>query len=99
MLIDVGPVQVIGVAERPRVRFGESQKETQGWPGTRFLLLDDEPGFELSFWCGTCQLLFKRLHGANQRQSLPGLERKLIKGLDRIDESVIEAFEIGRAHV
>jgi hypothetical protein len=55
-------------------------------------LLDDEPAFELSFWCGTCPFLFKRLEGSNETLSLAALERHLAEGVDGVDEAVIDRF-------
>ena len=37
--------------------------------GRRSLQLDGTPAFELSYWCGTCQFLFRRLEGATSTVS------------------------------
>ncbi|MEU1258745.1 hypothetical protein [Streptomyces chartreusis] len=52
-----------------------------------------EPAFELSFWCGTCPLLFRRLETANQTLSLESVQERLTGALsDPDDEGVREAF-------
>jgi hypothetical protein len=56
------------------------------------LLLDERPAFELSFWCGTCPFLFKRLEGANATASLGDLEVSLAHGLDALDDGIIGRF-------
>jgi hypothetical protein len=52
----------------------------------------DDPSFELSFWCGTCQFLFHRLEGANRTLSIDTLSSLLAEGLDDIDDHVVQAF-------
>jgi hypothetical protein len=84
----------------PRIRFGEEPKADGAWMGRRLILLDDEPAFELSFWCGTCQFLFERLEGANQTVSIESLQSALGDD-DQVDvETVIALFgqilELGR---
>ena len=74
------------------MRFGEEPKQEGTWAGRRLLLLDERPAFELSFWCGTCQFLFKRLEGANQTASLEDVGERLADGLDGIDEAIVERF-------
>jgi hypothetical protein len=54
--------------------------------------LGEKPAFELSFWCGTCPFLFKRLEGANETVSLEDLESQLGAGLDGLDEEIINRF-------
>lgn len=52
-----------------------------------------EPAFELSFWCGTCPFLFRRLETANQTLSLESVQERLTGALsDPDDEGVREAF-------
>jgi hypothetical protein len=86
MLIEVGEPRALGNAETAVLRF--SDDTTEG----RFLQRDDKDAFELSFWCGTCQFLFKRLEGSTQTLSLPEIQATLNTGLDHIDLSVLEAF-------
>ena len=76
MLLAAGAVQTLG-GRKPRLVFGEEPKAAGEWAGRRVLSLDEKPAFELSFWCGTCQFLFKRLEGANQTLSLGGLQQRL----------------------
>lgn len=54
--------------------------------------LDDRPAFELSFWCGTCGFLFKRLNGANETLSLAEVQDRLTNGIDSLDRNVIREF-------
>jgi hypothetical protein len=61
------------------------------------LVLDDEPAFERSFWCGTCPFLFRRLKGARQTlslepQSWEDLRERLARRLTEPDGAVVEAF-------
>ncbi|MFD3444373.1 hypothetical protein ACFDTO_07225 [Microbacteriaceae bacterium 4G12] len=86
MLMEVGQPRTLGNAESAALRFNDDT--TSG----RFLRLDDEDAFELSFWCGTCQFLFKRLEGATQTLDLPEVQTTLNAGLEHIDESVLAAF-------
>lgn len=61
--------------------------------GRRLLFLDDEPAFELSFWCGTCPLLFERLPGADKRLSVEDLSNRLASvGLAEVDLAVVETY-------
>ncbi|MBX3314590.1 MAG: hypothetical protein KF906_09745 [Actinobacteria bacterium] len=76
----------------PRVVFGERRKSQNEWAGRRLLMVDDEPAFELSFWCGTCQFLFERLEGSNQTLSLEGVQDVLNRGLTDLDPLVLGAF-------
>lgn len=78
--------------DRATLRFGEAARRTGEWAGRRLLLLGDQPAFELSYWCGTCPVLFQRLDGANRTFSIEELDLTLSAGLDELDESVIEAF-------
>ena len=71
-----------GVETEARVRFGEKDKAEGAWAGRRLLFLDDKPAFELSFWCGTCQYLFKRQCGADETVSLAATEGCLAEGID-----------------
>ncbi|WP_272262972.1 hypothetical protein [Streptomyces xanthophaeus] len=56
-------------------------------------MVDDEPAFELSFYCGTCPLLFRRLETAREKLSLESMQERLNGALDDPDDGgVIEAF-------
>jgi hypothetical protein len=74
-----------------RLRFGEEPKQEGTWAGRRLLLLDDEPAFELSFWCGTCAFLFRRLDGANQTVSVEQLQDRLTVGIG-LEPDIIATF-------
>jgi len=82
MLLAAGDARALGSAE-PRLIFGDQAR--------RLLLLDEQPAFELSHWCGTCQFLFQRLEGANDSLSLDELQARLSAGLDDLDDKVIRS--------
>ena len=71
---------------------GEEPKAEGSWAGRRSLQLDDKPAFELSYWCGTCQFLFRRLEGSNATVSVAELEAALNDGLDHIEDDVLVTF-------
>ncbi|GAA5020855.1 hypothetical protein GCM10023335_51080 [Streptomyces siamensis] len=75
-----------------RLRFETEPQETQGGPTRRLLAVDGEPAFELSFWCGSCPFLFRRLAGARQTLSMASLRERLAEPLPGLDEGVIDAF-------
>ncbi|MDX2597400.1 hypothetical protein PV343_34880 [Streptomyces sp. WI03-4A] len=57
------------------------------------LTVDGEPAFELSFWCGTCPFLFRRLETGRQTLSLEGVRERLTGAPADPDEGgVIGAF-------
>lgn len=91
MLIAAGGLRQLGVSD-PLVAFGEEPRAEGTWAGRRFLTLQGVPAFELSSWCGTCPLVFRRLDGANRTLSRAAVERVLAEGLVDIDESVLSAF-------
>jgi hypothetical protein len=91
LLISAQTPIVLG-AETPVVRFGEESKTPGSWAGRRLMFLGEEPAFELSFWCGTCQLLFRRLEGANETLSLESMQQRLNDGLHDIDSDVVAEF-------
>jgi hypothetical protein len=91
MLLSSGPAVRIG-SRSSRLRFPEVDKPVGGGAGRRVLSLDDVPAFELSWWCGTCQFLFRRLEGANQTLSLEEMQAHLSHGIADVDKDVIAAF-------
>ncbi|MER5689000.1 hypothetical protein [Streptomyces sp. NPDC002205] len=94
MVIKLGEPRRLGAsAPEARLRFEAERRETGGGPGRRLLLVDGEPAFELSFWCGTCPFLFRRLETARQTLSLDSVQERLTGTLaDPGDGGVIEAF-------
>lgn len=92
MVLAHGQPRPLGGGGAQRLRFGEDGKPDGAWRGRRLLLLDERPAFELSFWCGTCPFLFRRLEGANEKLSLAALEQRLGEGVDGLDGEVIERF-------
>lgn len=91
VLVSSQPPIVLGT-ESPVVHFGDEPKLPGSWAGRRLMFLGEEPAFELSFWCGTCQLLFRRLEGANETLSLESMQQRLNDGLHDIDPDVVAEF-------
>ncbi|MEU3789859.1 hypothetical protein AB0F07_08640 [Streptomyces fructofermentans] len=93
-MIGSGEPRRLGVpAPQARLRFEAERREAAGGPGRRLLTVDGAPAFELSFWCGTCQFLFRRLETAGQTLSLEGPRERLSGPLaDPDDGGVIDAF-------
>ncbi|MGW3719440.1 hypothetical protein ACWD8L_20370 [Streptomyces sp. NPDC005133] len=75
-----------------RLRFETEPRKLGPGPGRRLLVLDGEPAFQLSPWCGTCQFLFQRLEGANQTLSLEGMQERLAGRLSELDDDILDAF-------
>jgi hypothetical protein len=76
-----------------RLRFEAERREAGVGPGRRLLVVDGEPAFELSFWCGTCPFLFRRLETARQTLSLDSVQERLSGATtDPDDTAVIDAF-------
>jgi len=92
MLVAVGQRRDLGTDSEPWLRFGEEPKPDGAWAGRRLLMVNERPAFELSFWCGTCQFVFRRLEGANEGGSIQDLQQRLTRGMDSLDEDVILAF-------
>ncbi|QIG42976.1 hypothetical protein G5V58_09570 [Nocardioides anomalus] len=95
MLVETAAARVLGVpADAATVRFVEADEAEGTWAGRRLLLLDDRPAYELSFWCGTCGLLFRRLEGADHAPSIDhdDLRSRLAAGLDGVDSTVVDAY-------
>lgn len=74
------------------LRFGGEPKGERTWAGRRLLWLSGKAAFELTFWCGTCPILFQRLEGATRTLSVAELEDRLSRGLSGIDSGVLAAF-------
>ncbi|MFE1585384.1 hypothetical protein ACFW6Q_06785 [Streptomyces sp. NPDC058737] len=93
MIITSGAPRTLGLpASEARLRFDTEFHETGG-PRRRLLMVDDDPAFELSFYCGTCPLLFRRLETSRQKLSLEDLQERLTGTLDDVDDGgVIDAF-------
>ncbi|MFJ4283982.1 hypothetical protein [Streptomyces massasporeus] len=93
-MIKLGEPRRLGVpTPQARLHFETERRETGSGPGRRLLVVDGEPAFELSFWCGTCPLLFRRLETARQTLSLESVQEQLTGALaDPNDGGVIDAF-------
>ncbi|QEU90865.1 hypothetical protein [Streptomyces kanamyceticus] len=93
-MIESGTPRRLGLpASAARLRFDTELQEVGGGPRRRLLMLDDEPAFELSFYCGTCPFLFRRLEGAREKLSLEGVQERLTGALEVPDDGgVIDAF-------
>lgn len=94
VMIRLGEPRSLGVpAPEARLHFDTELQEIGGGPRRRLLMVDDEPAFELSFYCGTCPLLFRRLETATQKLSLESVQDRLAGALEDPDDGgVIEAF-------
>ncbi|MER7515321.1 hypothetical protein [Streptomyces sp. NPDC126499] len=93
-MIKTGDPRSLGVpSSEARLHFGAELQELGGGPRRRLLMVDDEPAFELSFYCGTCPLLFRRLETAREKVSLESMQDRLTGALDDPDDrGVIDAF-------
>ncbi|MFJ8017323.1 hypothetical protein [Streptomyces sp. NPDC096339] len=93
-MIRSGDPRSLGVpAAEARLHFDTELQEIGGAPRRRLLMVDDEPAFELSFYCGTCPLLFRRLRTATQKLSLESMQERLTGALDDPDDGgVIDVF-------
>ncbi|MER7764562.1 hypothetical protein [Streptomyces sp. NPDC097619] len=77
-MIETGEPRSLGVsASEARLRFTTEYQKVGGGPRRRLLALDGEPAFELSFYCGSCPLLFRRLEGSNETLSLEAVRERL----------------------
>jgi len=91
MLFQVGELRRLG-SDAPRLRFGQDEKPEGAWAGRRLMFLDDRPAYELSFPCGTCQFLFRRLAGSNDTLTVEELRERLAGGTKELDDDVITSF-------
>lgn len=99
MLLSARPQRRLGVPEdQALLSFGSTDPKSSFSP--RYLLLAGQPAFELSFWCGTCPLLFERKEGARfgsdsaQSETLAAREllAALEQPLDAVDDELVETF-------
>jgi hypothetical protein len=60
----------------------------------RRLRLDGDDAFDLTFWCGTCPLVFERLRGAKRTLTDDQLQGVLNAGLTSISPEVISAVSM-----
>lgn len=88
-VLAVGSIVDLGVSDdRATVWFGKDPRDE----GSRFLHLQENPAFELSFWCGTCAFLFQRQEGPNQTVSLEEFQTRLAEGLGEVDSEIVRTF-------
>ncbi|WP_432085229.1 hypothetical protein [Streptomyces sp. bgisy095] len=94
MVIEFGEPRRLGVpSSDARLRFEVETQEVGGGPGRRLLVVDGDPAFELSFWCGSCPLLFRRLETAREKLSLESMRERLTGTLADPDEGgVLDTF-------
>lgn len=92
MVLATAPARTLGVKSGGRLRFGEEETAGGAWAGRRLLFVDEMPAFELSFWCGTCPFLFRRLEGSNDTVSLAETAGRLADGIKGLDDDVVDAF-------
>ncbi|MYW17993.1 hypothetical protein GT039_23205 [Streptomyces sp. SID2955] len=93
-MIRTGEPRRLGVpSSEARLSFETELKGLGGGPRRRLLMVDDEPAFELSFYCGTCPLLFRRLETATEKLSLEQMQERLTGAVEDLDDGgVIDAF-------
>ncbi|MCO4695257.1 hypothetical protein LRR80_01307 [Streptomyces sp. RO-S4] len=93
MSMIAGEPRRFGVAPSgARLTFETELHEPGPTPRRRLLVLDGEPAFQLSMWCGTCQFLFRRLEGADGTLSLDSVRERLAVGVSDLDEGILTAF-------
>ncbi|WP_404595481.1 hypothetical protein [Paenarthrobacter histidinolovorans] len=92
MLLEMGGSRLVRESQSSVLKFGQEEKPDGQGGGRRLLWQGADPAFELSWWCGTCQLLFKRLEGATETLSLPEMQQTLNSGIDKIEDGVLDAF-------
>jgi hypothetical protein len=73
----------------PTVAVTEAEKPERAWRGQRVLTIDGKAAFELSYWCGTCPFVFKRLVDSNRTLSIEGMTDRLDAGLALLDELIV----------
>ncbi|MFJ4026730.1 hypothetical protein ACIPWF_06120 [Paenarthrobacter sp. NPDC089989] len=83
MLLETGETRFVRDSKSSVLRLGQEEKPNGQGVGRRLLWQGAEPAFELSWWCGTCPLLFKRLEGATETLSLPEMQKTLNSGIDK----------------
>jgi len=60
------------------------------WPvWDRFITLDGKKAYRIGNICGTCEFVFERLDGANDKVSPPELSKRFKAGLAQLDEDVV----------
>ncbi len=79
-------------AREPVVTTAEEPKAADAWAGRRVLRIRGRSAFELSYWCGTCQLLFGDIERPTETLSLVQHQQTLRDGFDEIDENVLQAY-------
>ncbi|MFJ6538332.1 hypothetical protein ACIQH5_19065 [Paenarthrobacter sp. NPDC091711] len=92
MLLEAGKKRVVEESESSLIRFGVGAKQEGQRAGQRLLWNGDKTAFSLSFWCGTCPLLFERTGDSTETASVSEARHHLNFGLDTIDEDVVDAF-------
>lgn len=91
-LVIAGERRPLGESSDSWLAFGEEPQQPGAWAGRRLLSVRGKPAFELSFWCGTCQFISRRLEGANEGGSIEDLQQLLTEGVSGVDEVVVERF-------
>jgi hypothetical protein len=76
----------------PVIAITEANAPAENWAGKRVLTIEGKAAYEMSFWCGTCPLIFQRLEGANRTLSAESLTQRLDDGLDAYDQAAAEAI-------
>ena len=89
MLLAHAPSRKLGNPSGPTLEFREGPKPAGSWAGTRRLYVGGEAAFTLSYWCGTCQFVFRRAGQSTGSLTLPLLTERLNRGLTGVDVGVL----------
>jgi hypothetical protein len=84
----VATASMTSTSEDSRVGFA-----TEGggsWPAwDRFITLDGKKAYHIGNICGTCEFMFERLEGANDKVSPTELTHRFRAGVTRLDEDIL----------
>jgi hypothetical protein len=87
-LVDVAAVTRSNAAE-PVIEIAKATPAMQRIP---YLTVKGRPAFEISFWCGTCPILFQRHPESGGYLPPDRMRDRLAHGLDTLDPEVVTAF-------
>jgi hypothetical protein len=84
----IATTQALSTATETRIGFA-----TEGgghWPEwDRYITLDEQKAFHIGNVCGTCEFVFERLEGANDKVSPMELSERFRRGLKQIDADIV----------
>jgi hypothetical protein len=71
-------------------RIGFATEGGGRWPAwDRFITLDGKKAYHIGNICGTCEFIFERLEGANDKVSPAELTHRFRAGVTRLDEDIL----------